>query len=84
MGSIPITRSKSSGLVRQLTSLGRNAGIESFDVAHIAQAVEHSLGKGEVTGSSPVVGTTFMYGHYNFFYNLTAVVFGDWHVQGKI
>ena len=25
--------------------------------AHIAQAVEHSLGKGEVTGSSPVVGT---------------------------
>jgi hypothetical protein len=26
--------------------------------ARIAQAVEHSLGKGEVTGSSPVVGTT--------------------------
>ena len=26
--------------------------------AHIAQAVEHSLGKGEVTGSSPVMGTT--------------------------
>ena len=25
--------------------------------ARIAQAVEHSLGKGEVTGSSPVVGT---------------------------
>ena len=25
--------------------------------AHIAQAVEHSLGKGEVTGSSPVMGT---------------------------
>jgi hypothetical protein len=25
--------------------------------AHIAQVVEHSLGKGEVTGSSPVVGT---------------------------
>ena len=26
-------------------------------VAHIAQAVEHFLGKEEVTGSSPVVGT---------------------------
>jgi hypothetical protein len=26
--------------------------------AHIAQMVEHSLGKGEVTGSIPVVGTT--------------------------
>ena len=26
--------------------------------AHIAQAVEHSLGKGEVTGSIPVVGTS--------------------------
>ena len=25
--------------------------------AHIAQVVEHSLGKGEVTGSSPVMGT---------------------------
>ena len=28
--------------------------------AHIAQAVEHSLGKGEATGSSPVMGTTFL------------------------
>ena len=26
--------------------------------AHIAQMVEHSLGKGEVTGSIPVVGTS--------------------------
>ena len=25
--------------------------------AHIAQSVEHSLGKGEVTGSNPVMGT---------------------------
>ena len=25
--------------------------------AHVAQLVEHSLGKGEVTGSSPVMGT---------------------------
>ena len=28
--------------------------------AHIAQVVEHSLGKGEVTGSSPVMGTIFV------------------------
>ena len=27
--------------------------------ARVAQAVEHSLGKGEVTGSIPVVGTIF-------------------------
>ena len=26
--------------------------------AHIAQVVEYSLGKGEVTGSNPVMGTT--------------------------
>ena len=25
--------------------------------AHIAQSVEHTLGKGEVTGSNPVVGS---------------------------
>jgi hypothetical protein len=33
------------------------ARLQYFDLAHIAQVVEHSLGKGEVTGSSPVVGT---------------------------
>ena len=26
--------------------------------AHVAQMVEHTLGKGEVTGSSPVMGST--------------------------
>ena len=25
--------------------------------AHVAQSVEHTLGKGEVTGSSPVMGS---------------------------
>jgi hypothetical protein len=53
-------------------------------VAHIAQAVEHSLGKGEVTGSSPVVGTMFLAVRFNYFNNLTAVGFGDRHVQAKI
>jgi hypothetical protein len=28
--------------------------------AHMAQVVEHSLGKGEVTGSNPVVGTNYL------------------------
>lgn len=28
-----------------------------FGIAHVAQLVEHFLGKGEVTGSSPVAGS---------------------------
>ena len=28
--------------------------------AHVAQSVEHFLGKGEVTGSSPVAGSTYL------------------------
>ena len=31
----------------------------SVIVAHVAQLVEHFLGKGEVTGSSPVAGSIF-------------------------
>ena len=30
-------------------------------VAHIAQSVEHFLGKEEVTGSNPVMGSIAMY-----------------------
>ncbi len=30
--------------------------------AHIAQSVEHFLGKEEVTGSSPVVGSRLLFG----------------------
>ena len=52
--------------------------------AHIAQAVEHSLGKGEVTGSSPVVGTIIAIDlGINIFENLTEY-FGDRHGQSKI
>jgi elongation factor Tu len=47
VGSIPITRSNRN-----------NKKVILF--ACIAQVVEHSLGKGEVTGSSPVVGTTLI------------------------
>ena len=43
VGSIPITRSMSNRL----------------NIAHIAQSVELFLGKEEVTGSSPVVGSIF-------------------------
>jgi hypothetical protein len=30
--------------------------------AHIAQSVEHSLGKGEVIGSNPIVSTIYIVG----------------------
>ena len=54
------------------------------DLAHIAQVVEHSLGKGEVTGSSPVVGTIIAIDlGINIFENLTEY-FGDRHGQSKI
>ena len=32
-------------------------GLTPFDLAHIAQSVEHFLGKEEVTGSNPVMGS---------------------------
>ena len=45
MGSIPITRS----------TLAR--GVLARRRAHVAQLVEHVLGKDEVTGSIPVMGS---------------------------
>ena len=41
MGSIPITRSMPS----------------TSELAHVAQMVEHTLGKGEVIGSIPIMGS---------------------------
>jgi hypothetical protein len=32
--------------------------------AHIAQSVEHFLGKEEVTGSNPVMSSMFLRGHF--------------------
>ena len=56
MGSIPITRSK--GLEIAALHVVHLAGnFLSSERAHIAQSVEHFLGKEEVTGSSPVVGS---------------------------
>ena len=50
-GSSPVSRSK--------TMLPADGGRRSFGGwirAHVAQSVEHFLGKEEVTGSNPVVG----------------------------
>src|SRR3546814_3233595 len=33
--------------------------VDGKSFAHLAQSVEHTLGKGEVAGSIPVVGTSF-------------------------
>ena len=60
MGSIPITRSNSLGEELGVKSICSVARLRFYDLAHIAQVVEHSLGKGEVTGSSPVVGTMIL------------------------
>ena len=60
MGSIPITRSIDwfvvavFGVVDVSMELGRSAA--SYR-AHVAQSAEHVLGKDEVTGSIPVVGS---------------------------
>jgi hypothetical protein len=48
--------------------------------AHIAQQVEHFLGKEEVTGSNPVVGTSNRF-RYSL---LTYIVRENIHVKGKI
>jgi hypothetical protein len=47
-GSSPVSRSAES-LSKEFTS--------SLLKAHVAQLVEHILGKDEVTGSTPVVGS---------------------------
>ena len=45
MGSVPV-------------KFGEIRGLTPFDFAHIAQSVEHFLGKEEVTGSNPVMGSS--------------------------
>ncbi len=52
VGSIPITRSMSS-----VTRLGVGR-VDMVPDAHIAQPVEHFLGKEEVTSSSLVMGSS--------------------------
>ena len=45
------------GITDSLRPLQKSVEIFSFQFAHLAQSVEHTLGKGEVAGSIPVVGT---------------------------
>jgi hypothetical protein len=51
-GSSPVSRSAMRGL---------GSGTPIAVLAHVAQSVEHILGKDEVTGSIPVVGS-FLFG----------------------
>ena len=44
--------------MREMTGFARMMTVAQFP-AHIAQSVEHFLGKEEVTGSIPVVGSRF-------------------------
>ena len=37
-----------------------NIRVRGFFLAHVAQSVEHFLGKEEVIGSSPIVGSIFL------------------------
>jgi hypothetical protein len=55
VGSIPITRSSTWQLVERVPGADDAGGN-----AHIAQSVEHFLGKEEVTGSNPVMGSIIM------------------------
>ena len=64
-GSIPATRSKEYGVLKLLLlGLGEFYSLLFRDLvhthcfAHIAQQVEHFLGKEEVIGSNPIVSTT--------------------------
>ena len=52
MGSIPITRS---------TRNAEERVFEFEEAAHVAQSVEHVLGKNGVIGSSPIVGSECRY-----------------------
>ena len=57
VGSIPTARSNPSSLDRSGGD-GRDVRRCSAVRAHVAQLVEHVLGKDEVTGSSPVLGSS--------------------------
>ena len=48
-----------AGLDRYRSRFDKDNWAVCRDSAHVAQVVEHSLGKGEVTGSIPVMGTKF-------------------------
>ena len=72
MGSIPITRSIFGvpGLIK--SRLISQAGMLRV-LAHIAQTVEHFLGKEEVTGSIPVMSSSYSFKLY-LIYRLKSIV----------
>ena len=52
-GSIPFLPTTTHGSAKE-----KNRSDRVIELAHVAQLAEHVLGKDEVTGSSPVVGST--------------------------
>ena len=58
MGSIPITRSNSLSSDFQPRLLSRSLEALWISSAHVAQLAEHVLGKDEVSGSIPLVGSS--------------------------
>ena len=62
-GSIPVSRSKSSTSGNQVLVVGGSRGFVApvcleRDTGRCSSAVERVLGKDEVTGSSPVIGSS--------------------------
>jgi hypothetical protein len=55
-GSNPVSRSMTSRRTMAFLAWAKNRGEGICHIAHVAQPVEHFLGKEEVTGSIPVVG----------------------------
>ena len=62
-GSNPVSRSRAFDGHEQLTAAGcqgsEPTGFTAWTEAHVAQLAEHALGKGEVSGSIPDMGSTF-------------------------
>ncbi len=58
--------------------------VRHLNFAHIAQSAEHFLGKEEVTGSSPVMGSRVRNGKLKFIYRSIVSLRRNFNVQGKI
>ena len=54
-------RRPAQGFARSIGSARRHRSVrDSIDSAHVAQLAEHALGKGEVSGSIPDMGSRFL------------------------
>ena len=56
-------------VVKMTEELRHGCRLQKITVAHIAQSVEHFLGKEEVTGSNPVVGSNIEFIVRNYEYS---------------